>query len=165
MGLSFNIQSLRDPVYLEERLELFLENFQHTLEKLSDDELEVQKQGLIVNKLERLNNLSEESGLFWYHICSGYYDFVRHETDAATIRDLTLQEIVDAYNAFLHPKSPSRRKLSVHMRSRNLESPFPPAEGSVLIEDEALFKAGLTVSPAAVPVEAVPAPKPICLPV
>jgi insulysin len=77
MGICIDIQSLRDPVFLESRVEAFFEAFGRMLKSLSEKEFHVQKEGLIVKKLERLKNLREESSRFWHHISSGYYDFVR----------------------------------------------------------------------------------------
>ena len=77
MGICINVQSLRDPVFIETRVEVFLENFCRTLENFPDKDFDLQKEGLVVKKLERLKNLGDETSHFWRHITSGYYDFTR----------------------------------------------------------------------------------------
>ncbi|KIJ30195.1 hypothetical protein M422DRAFT_187437 [Sphaerobolus stellatus SS14] len=152
LGVGIEIQSTRDPVYLEERVENFLLDFRETIQEWTDEELETQKEGLIMKQLQKVKNLSEETSHFMNHIRSGYYDFTRHEKDAANIHNITLEELVNAYDAFLSPLSASRQKLSVHMYSQTLE-PMELPEGVTLIEDETWFKASLSTTPSPLPVD------------
>lgn len=77
MGLRFRIQSLRDPTFLQERIEEFLLSFEIRLKEMSDDTFASQKEGLVVKKVEKHKNLAEEASSFWNEITSGYLDFVR----------------------------------------------------------------------------------------
>ena len=96
------------------------------------------------------------------------------EKDAETIEALTLPELLAAYDAFVLPSSPTRRKLSMHLLPQQLPSDDatlpPPPTGAHLIADadgepriasgdepefgeaECAFKAALACAPAAVPV-------------
>lgn len=80
MGLRFLLQSEREPVYLESRVEAFLDMYRAQLAATSPEEFEKQKEGLISKKLEKLENLYSETSRFWSHITSGYCDFVRRES-------------------------------------------------------------------------------------
>jgi insulysin len=73
--LRFRIQSQKDPVFLEERIEAFLNSFLEQLKVMSDDDFDTRRRGLIVKKLEKPKNLTEETGDYWGQIISGYYDF------------------------------------------------------------------------------------------
>lgn len=75
MGLGIKIQSLKSPQFLEERVEIFLQNFRQRLATMTDGDFEAQKQGLVVKKLEHVKNLREEASQFWRHISDGYYNF------------------------------------------------------------------------------------------
>ena len=71
------MQSRKDPVFLEERIEAFLESFLEELKAMSDDDFNARRRGLIVKKLERAKNLAEEASDYWGQIRSGYYNFAQ----------------------------------------------------------------------------------------
>ncbi|KAI0353367.1 LuxS/MPP-like metallohydrolase [Trametes cingulata] len=176
-GLAMRIQSTRPPWFLESRVDAFYEIMGDRLANMSPEEFSMHKEGLIVKKLERPKNLGEETARFWGQIRSGYYDFLRHETDASVIRELTLAEVVATYDALVRPSTGghTRRKLAVHLLSQEMreappehvQSP-PPADSAVTApgtselllaeeddvrgEAESMFKAGLECAPAATPV-------------
>ncbi|KIJ53958.1 hypothetical protein M422DRAFT_201065 [Sphaerobolus stellatus SS14] len=152
LGVGIKIQSTRDPVYLEERVEQFLLAFREIIGKWTAEELETQKEGLIIKKLEKLKNLREETSRFITHIRSGFYDFTRKEKDASNIRNITLKELLNEYDAILSPLSASRRKLSVHMYSQKL-TPMELPTAVTLITDETRFKAALQTTPSPLPVD------------
>ena len=82
------MQSRKDPVFLEERIEAFLESFLEQLKAMSDGDFDTHRKGLIIRKLEKAKNLAEEAGDYWGQIRSGYYDFAqgelhRHESRGA----------------------------------------------------------------------------------
>lgn len=75
IGYRFIIQSEKNPIYLEERIDNFLSGWRKTLEGMSDKEFEGQKESLINKRLEKLKNLGQESGRLWTHVTSEYLDF------------------------------------------------------------------------------------------
>lgn len=77
IGLRILVQSEKDPKYVESRIEAFLVHMRGTIESMSAELFEEQKQGLIGKWNEKLKNLNEESVRFWNHIESGYLDFSR----------------------------------------------------------------------------------------
>ncbi|KAI4131369.1 MAG: hypothetical protein LQ338_001254 [Usnochroma carphineum] len=115
MGYRVIIQSERPTEYLEERVNAFLVLFGSKLESMNQDELEGHKKSLINKRLEKVKNLDQESERFWNHISGEYFNFTQNETDAANIRPLTKQDMIDFFHHYIHPTSPSRAKLSVHM--------------------------------------------------
>ncbi|KAI0367165.1 LuxS/MPP-like metallohydrolase [Pilatotrama ljubarskyi] len=137
-GLGMRIQSTRPPWFLELRVDAFYEAMGDKLANMSPEEFSTHKEGLLVKKLERPKNLAEETARFWGHIRSGYYDFLRHETDASVIRELTLAEVVATYDTFVRPSSGghTRKKLSVHLLSQEMReappehAPSPPPADS-----------------------------------
>jgi len=76
IGLRFLLQSEREPVYLESRVDAFLEAYKLQLAATPLEEFEKQREGLISKKLEKLENLYSETSRFWGHITSGYSDFL-----------------------------------------------------------------------------------------
>ena len=73
--LRFRVQSRKDPVFLEERVESFLGSFHEQLKAMSDEDFIIRRRGFIVKKLEKAKNLAEEAGDYWNQIRSGYYNF------------------------------------------------------------------------------------------
>ena len=73
------MQSRKDPVFLEERIEAFLSSFLEQLKAMSDGDFDTRRRGLIFKKLETAKNLAEETDDYWGQIRSGYYDFSQGE--------------------------------------------------------------------------------------
>jgi len=73
------MQSRKDPVFLEERIEAFLGSFLGELKAMSGDDFDARRRGWIVKKLEKAKNLTEEAGDYWGQIRSGYYNFAQGE--------------------------------------------------------------------------------------
>lgn len=77
MGVKLIIQSERDPIYLESRVDAFLDAYRMELAATTPEEFQKQKDGLISAKLEKLENLNSETRRFWSGIVNGYCDFMR----------------------------------------------------------------------------------------
>ncbi|KAI5302635.1 Insulinase (Peptidase M16), partial [Ascosphaera pollenicola] len=118
VGYYVRIQSERDNAYLESRIDKFLADFSQKLTNMSDKEFEDHKLSVINKRLEKLKNLGLETRRFWTHIGSEYYDFLQHEEDAAHVRALTKQAMIDFYRQYIDPASNTRAKLSIHMVAR-----------------------------------------------
>ena len=78
-GLRIVVQSERGPVYLEERVEAFLDHMKGVIELMTDEEFVGQKNGLERKWREVVKNLNEEVSRFWGQIDSGYLDFLRRK--------------------------------------------------------------------------------------
>ncbi|KAG8907980.1 Insulinase (Peptidase M16) [Tulasnella sp. 403] len=124
IGWRLVIQSERTPAYLENRVDEFLyANLRPMLERMSDDEFDQKRRGLIQKKLEKHKNLSDETNTFWIHIISGYDDFMRRANDAKILETVSRQEVLDLFMRYIHPASRTRSKLSIHMQSQVVPSP------------------------------------------
>lgn len=73
------VQSEKQPWYLEERVEAFLDGMRGTIEAMNDTEFEQQKLGLERKWLEADKNLGDEVGRFMAQVQSGHWDFLRSE--------------------------------------------------------------------------------------
>jgi insulysin len=74
-GIRVLVQSERAPAYLEERINVFLDEMQDILEKMPQEEFDTYKAGLASKWTERPKNLNEEAGRFWRWIDNGFLDF------------------------------------------------------------------------------------------
>ncbi|KAF8425470.1 Metalloenzyme, LuxS/M16 peptidase-like protein [Tirmania nivea] len=109
------IQSERSAAYLESRIERFLADFKSTFQKMSDEDFKKHVTSQINKKLEKVKNLTQESGRYWMYIGDEFYDFIQRDEEVAILRTITKQEIVDFYEKYISPASPQRAKLSIHL--------------------------------------------------
>ncbi|CAG8650489.1 11693_t:CDS:10, partial [Funneliformis caledonium] len=117
VGFRILIQSEKDTIHLENRIEAFLGKLLNIIEEISEQEYQKQVHSLIRDTLEKPENLFEETGRYWDHIISGYYDFEQIETDVEELRKITKQDLLKFYKKFIIPTSPFYKKLSVHLRT------------------------------------------------
>ncbi|KAI0784388.1 insulin-degrading enzyme [Abortiporus biennis] len=118
VGLRILVQSERGPLYLEERVEAFLDEMKVKLEKMTEEEFNEQKVGLEKKWREVLKNMSEETMRYWVHIDSGYLDFMRRSNDADLLPTITKEDVSTMFLTLVHPSSSTRAKLSVHLKSQ-----------------------------------------------
>ena len=118
MGYRVIIQSERSPEYLEERINAFLAMFANSLEKMTQQEFNSHKKSLINKRLEKIKNLDQETSRFWGHIGNEFYHFLEIEDSVAQIKLLNKQNLIDFVNYYIHPTSPHRAKLSIHMAAQ-----------------------------------------------
>ncbi|KAG8828958.1 Insulinase (Peptidase M16), partial [Serendipita sp. 399] len=138
MGMAFRIQSEKPTLFVENRIEQFLSDYKQTLGTMEKTDFEGQRQGLVNRLLEKLDNLDQESSRFMAKILDGTYDFTHREKNARRIEQLTLEEMIEFYDAFIDPASTSRAKLSMHMHSQtkpSAKSNFSVAASKVFLED------------------------------
>ncbi|KAJ7481222.1 Metalloenzyme, LuxS/M16 peptidase-like protein [Mycena galericulata] len=117
-GLRIVVQSEKTPGYLEDRVDAFLEGMKATVEEMSPEDFAEHKESLKKRWTEAEKNLTEEASRFAVHVTSGHWDFLRNEKDAEFIQDVTKEDVLKLFLSDLHPASPTRAKLSVHMRSQ-----------------------------------------------
>lgn len=84
-GLRIVVQSERGPVYLEGRVEAFLDHMKGVIELMTDEEFAEQKHGLERKWREVAKNLEEEVSRFYVHIDSGYLDFLRRKRPPSVV--------------------------------------------------------------------------------
>lgn len=151
----FIIQSEKTPQYLEERIDSFLVRFAATLKQMSDSEFEGHKRSLITKRLEKLKNLDQESNRLWSHIDYEYFDFelgklnplninqfshqlvltnlIQVHHDAANIKSLTKENMIQFYNQFILPSSPLRSKLAIHLIAQGSSLPEEKPEDQAVL--------------------------------
>ncbi|CAI2164638.1 11700_t:CDS:10 [Funneliformis geosporum] len=118
LGFRVIVQSVKDTIHLENRIESFLIKLRKDIEEMSEQEYQHQVQSLISKKLEKPKKLFHETNRYWPQILSGNYDFEQANTDAEELRKIMKQDLLEFYDKFLDQTSPSYKKLSVHLRSQ-----------------------------------------------
>lgn len=145
MGYRVLVQSERSCAYLEQRIEAFL-----SLDwEMDDSAFEKHKQSVLNRLQESLKNLNQESNRLWWHVASEAYDFLQIDHDVANVSLLTKQDMMEFYQTYIKPGSPTRAKLSVHLKSVAKKDAADAAainQNNVYITDVSAWKAGLTLS-------------------
>ncbi|MBU2514482.1 insulinase family protein [bacterium] len=143
-GFYFIIQSgIKDPVYLQERIESFVKGFYPTLSGLSNDDFSQFKESLISTKLEPPKNLGEETLRYWNEISSGSYEFDRIEKEISALRKLTLDDVIEAYHS-IFIKTETEKKISIQAFGKNHKMKLPQ---DTPIIDVKKFKSGMSFYP------------------
>jgi insulysin len=78
-GMRIVVQSEKNPAYLEERVEAFLDKIKGVIKELSPEQFNEQKVGLQRKWREAHKNLGDELSAFWVQVDSGHLDFYRRE--------------------------------------------------------------------------------------
>ena len=81
-GYRVLIQSERTPQYLESRIDAFLAKFKKDLAAMSPEDFEKHKKSLIARKLEKMKNLTSETGRLWSYVMGEAYNFFQAAMDA-----------------------------------------------------------------------------------
>ncbi|EON98117.1 putative a-factor-processing enzyme protein [Phaeoacremonium minimum UCRPA7] len=114
-GFRFIIQSEKTAEYLDTRIETFLQTWKETLKNMSDSDFEGHKRSLIIKRLEKLENLDQESNRAWNQVHIEYYDFELAQQDAAHVKRLTKDDMIEYFERYIDPASTERAKLSIYM--------------------------------------------------
>lgn len=114
-GFRVLVQSEKSVAYLEHRIEAFLAGFEQNLEKMTDKEFQAHRSSLISRWTEKPKHLMQESNFLWAYIENENYDFLRTDIESEIVKQIKKEELVEFYKEFIHPASPRRAQLSVHM--------------------------------------------------
>ncbi|KAJ3300130.1 Insulinase (Peptidase M16) [Borealophlyctis nickersoniae] len=163
VGYRIIVQSERDPAYLESRVESFLEKMESVITEMTPEEYSKHQAALAAKLLEKDKNLGQESGRLWSHVNSRYYNFEQHVIDAKTVKEISQASMLEFYEEHIAVSSPTRRKLSVHIRSQKTGMVTGPEGEQVLKaatvlegdEEIAELKAKWELGAGAVPVRPV----------
>lgn len=137
-GFMFIIQSnVKDPVYLQKRIEQFLAEFEDRLEQFSEEEFNEFREALIARRRETPKNLQEETHRYWQAISSGSYDFQSRESEIQALLTLTPAEVRDLFReVFIKPKSV--KKISVQAVGKRHQKAKP--QGRIISNPERFKK-------------------------
>jgi insulysin len=143
-GFYFIIQSsAKDPVFLQERIELFIKSFYEKIQTLSPAEFEQYREALIAKRMEPPKNLSEETLRFWSEITLENYDFGRLDKEVEILKTLKPDEVSQAYyQVFINPKTERKLTIQAFGKKHQLRK-----AADKLISDVKGFKAEMTFFP------------------
>jgi len=151
-GLLFLIQSdSYDPIYLDSRIELFLDGIRSKIAKMTQEEYNSNIDALVEIFQEKNKNLGEESSKYWHVINDQSYRFAKNSLIAEEIKGLLKNQILQLYDKAFAKDAPTRKKLSVQVFAKQHMDKFDEAVGDcvVLIKSEGVeeFRRGMSLYP------------------
>jgi len=127
-GFYLLIQSnVKDPVYLQNRIEKFLQNAESSLEKISKAEFDEYREALIAKRLEKPKNLQEQTQKFWGNIASKTYDFELRQKEIEVLKKMKLKEVLETYRSLFLIEATSRI-VSIQSVGKNHQAKTPDGE-------------------------------------
>ncbi|KAG5440368.1 hypothetical protein PCANB_001938 [Pneumocystis canis] len=125
MDFRIIIQSLKDPLYLEMRINAFLYKYAAIIDTISEEQFRDNINALITLIGKNFENLDSEVYEYWDSISSGLFDFERHSKTVEVLKNIKKDDLVDMFYKYIYPNSLYRKKLSVHLKSKTLEEVSP----------------------------------------
>uniref|UniRef100_A0A0D9YFS6 Peptidase M16 N-terminal domain-containing protein n=1 Tax=Oryza glumipatula TaxID=40148 RepID=A0A0D9YFS6_9ORYZ len=115
-ALEVVIQStVKDPSYLDARVDEFFKMFENKIHELSDKDFKRYVKSLIDSKLEKSKNLWEESDFYWAEIEAGTLQFDRGRSEVSLLRELKKEEFIEFFDQYIRIGAPQRKTLSVQV--------------------------------------------------
>ncbi|KAG4923560.1 hypothetical protein AAZX31_18G052800 [Glycine max] len=142
-GFCFCVQSSEyNPVYLQGRIENFLNGLEELLDGLDGDSFENYKSGLVAKLLEKDPSLTYESNRLWNQIVEKRYIFDLSKKEAEELKNISKHDIVEWYKTYLKPSSPKCRQLLIRLWGCNTDLKEAEAlpKSVLAITDPAAFK-------------------------
>ena len=103
-----------------DRIERFLREFRTTFEDMPQKEFMENLIGIAKNKLDMFNSLREETDHFWEEICDGRYDWEVVRNEVLTLRSITKEQVLQAYDDWLLPPKNGEGSTDVSRQRRPL---------------------------------------------
>lgn len=116
-SLIFEIQSEKDPLFLDRRIESFLEDHARPflMATLTLDEFARHKEAYLAELLAKKKHLSQETNVYWQQIEEQRFDFERIYKDAKLIEAASLLDLQVFADLYIWKDASQRRKLSIHI--------------------------------------------------
>ncbi|KAL0458892.1 UNVERIFIED_CONTAM: Nardilysin-like [Sesamum latifolium] len=122
LGFCFRVQSSEyNPVYLQERIENFINGLEEMLNGLDNESFENYRNGLMGKLLEKDPSLSYETNRFWGQIVDKRYMFDLSEKEAEELKGVQKGDIINWYRTYLRQPSPKCRRLAVRVWGCNTD--------------------------------------------
>nr|GLL33514.1 nardilysin-like isoform X1 [Ipomoea trifida] len=143
LGFCFRVQSSEyDPIYLQGRIDNFINDAKEILDNLDDDSFESFKSGLMAKLLEKDPSLSYETNRLWGQIVDKRYMFDLSEKEAEELKSIRKSDLIEWYRTYLKQPFPKCRRLAVRVWGCNTQRKDTDAgvEPAKVIKDPTAFK-------------------------
>ena len=119
-GLTFTVESdVKSAAYVYEKINAFLQNYRDEIIKITSEELEQQKCGLIANITCKPKNLNQKTERLWLQLNQNKLNFDSKKQLAAAIDKISKQDLVNFYKDLVSSKYGSLVSYSFGKHSKN----------------------------------------------
>ncbi|KAM1900012.1 hypothetical protein ACFX14_029000 [Malus domestica] len=131
-----------DPIYLQGRIDNFINGLEELLDGIDDDSFDNYKSGLLAKLLEKDPSLTYETNRFWNQIIDQRYMFDQSKREAEELGSIQKKDVIDWYKTYLQQSSPKCRRLAIRVWGCNTDprEAEPQPKSIQPIEDPATFK-------------------------
>ncbi|MBU2648748.1 insulinase family protein [bacterium] len=131
-GFVFIIQSsVKDPVYLQSRIEQFIFDFNRQLDAFPEKEFAQFKEALIAQRREMPKSLQEETHRYWQTISSARYDFDYRDVEIEELKKLNLADVKTLFKK-IFVTAVTVRQIAVQAVGRSHQQQHP--QGEVIVD-------------------------------
>ncbi|KAL5238798.1 hypothetical protein ACI65C_006208 [Semiaphis heraclei] len=116
-NLDIIVQSDRTPVYVDSRIENYINTIEQLLMQMPEEEFNKYKDALFVKLLYKPKGLMEQAAVYQIEIFTQDYNFNRAQIEAEALKLITKDDIIKFYNDQISQSGPERHKLAVYVRS------------------------------------------------
>ncbi|KAL8568009.1 hypothetical protein ACOMHN_029184 [Nucella lapillus] len=117
-GLRVIIQSNRTPVYVEGRVEAFLQKMEGEIQEMTEEKFQKHVSALVTRRLEKPKRLSMQNSKYWVEILCQQYNFDRDSVEVEYLKTVSKDDLFKFYKEKIAYDAPKRHKLSVHIMSQ-----------------------------------------------
>jgi insulysin len=149
-GWRVTVQSaVKDPIYLDQRIESFIQNSKERLDKLPEEQFKKFVTAKIVKYLEKEHTLRELHSRYWEDIKGWKNNFYRFNTLADVTKTLTKAELQKFFTKVIYEKESRRRISSRVFGNKHTVQPEPPCETVPIVnfENPTAFRRGMPLYP------------------
>ncbi|XP_062215667.1 nardilysin-like isoform X2 [Phragmites australis] len=120
LAYCFRVMSSKySPVYLQSRIDNFINGLSALLDGLDEETFEHHRSGLMADKLEKDPSLSYQTGDYWSQIVDKRYMFDMSKLEAEELKTVRKDDVIAWYNTYIRSSSPKHRRLAVHVYGCN----------------------------------------------
>lgn len=117
LNLRIIVQSDRTPMYVDTRIESYIDTIQDLLINMSEEEFDKYKDALAVKLLEKPKGLMKQAAVYQLEIDTQDYNFNRAQIEAEVLKSIIKSDIVEFYHNQISRSGPKRHKLAIHVKS------------------------------------------------
>ncbi|CAF2967042.1 unnamed protein product [Rotaria sp. Silwood2] len=114
-GFRVIVQSAREPDYINQRIELFIDSIKEYISTMPDELFKKQREGYMVKKVEVPKKMHSQGNKFWNEITNHQFCFDRPQLEVEIIKTLERNDLLRFYDHYISPHSIYRRKLALHV--------------------------------------------------
>ncbi|XP_025191537.1 insulin-degrading enzyme-like [Melanaphis sacchari] len=117
LNFQITVQSDRTPMYVDTRIENYINSIEQLLMNMSEEEFNKYKDGLAVILSEKPKGLMNQAAVYQIEIDTQDYNFNRAQIEVETLKSIHKNDIIEFYHDQISQSGPKRRKLAVHVKS------------------------------------------------